>query len=347
MYFDASGAPSASTIQDLITRGLEKIVSPLESIAIALAAVGTVSMALIQTVKNIFPVRRWFQRFRLQKWIEESAKRYGEVGDSLRSSRVQITSVIGKLAKRNDPERTPTQENRSSRRKSRGKPAAHTPAGSSKNQGQPSHAEVAGTETSNELDLFIPEAAKATVDLVALTTSGDEAALYDLPIEQLCDQIRNVVSVVLDYPDKHTDLLYCLAKGADRKDIDLVVKEATPKPPSQAVDPNSVTGKDAFRAFADAKTRLVIQVRCSVDAIQTSVGFRWKFWLQLGAVILSAGLGFAAFEIGHHLAEKSGQTSDGLSPIQVVGMSALVGLLAGFLAPVARDLVAAIEKWRS
>jgi len=78
-----------------------------------------------------------------------------------------------------------------------------------------------------------------------------------------------------------------------------------------------------------------VQVRCAIDAIQSHIGFRWKRRLQILAMLLSAALGLVAL---------FASADPGAYPS--MGAALIVGLLAGFLAPVARDLVAAVEKWR-
>src|SRR5580693_8481151 len=38
-----------------------------------LSIIGGVSMALLQTAKDLLPARQWFQRYYLRKWLEEGA----------------------------------------------------------------------------------------------------------------------------------------------------------------------------------------------------------------------------------------------------------------------------------
>jgi hypothetical protein len=160
---------------------------------------------------------------------------------------------------------------------------------------------------------------------------------YDMPIEDLCGQIRKVVSVVLDYPEKNEKLLYYLARGASCDDLDLILGHRAPA--GEKRDPQPIQPQDDARAFAAAKGRILVQIRCSIDAIQTSIGFRWKFWLQLASMILSAIIGIVALNIG--------SLPDATGAFDVPSKfwaSALIGLLSGFLATIARDLTAAIEK---
>lgn len=79
-----------------------------------------------------------------------------------------------------------------------------------------------------------------------------------------------------------------------------------------------------------------------MDAIEASIGFRWKFWLQLASIVLSGAIGIFALNLGALTADKGA-----LSKTSAFWNSILIGLLAGFVAPVARDLVAALEKLRS
>ena len=178
-------------------------------------------------------------------------------------------------------------------------------------------------------------------DLISLATCGDAAAFYDLAINDLCDQIRKIVPILLDYPEPHKRLLLCLARGAGREDLSLLFGEDDHESPTihGQFDEDQ---KDANRKFLAAKSRILVQVRCAIDAIQTSIGYRWKFWLQLASMILSAVIGVVSLNLG--------ALSDDKGPLSMTykfWASVTIGLLAGFLAPVARDLVAAIEKWRS
>jgi len=245
-----------------IMKGLDAIVSWVKSWAVLLAAIGTVSMALLQTAKNVFPLRSWFQRGRLHRWILAAAS--GSTGPDVCTS-------------------------------------------------------------------------KAEIDLISLATSGDEGAFYNLPIEDLCTQIRNAVPVILDYPNLHKDLFCCLASKASADDIRRLLEPPPPETFLKRGEHSTDEEKHAIREYAAAKTRLAAQVRCSIDAIQTSIGFRWKYFLQLASLVLSAIIGVIALHLG--------AGPDHTLP--TLGATIMIGLLSGFLAPVARDLVAAIENWRN
>src|SRR5258708_4187763 len=114
----------------------------------ALSIIGGVAMALLQTIKDLFPVREKFQRYRLRKWMEEGAEE------------------------------------------------------ARKNFGNP---QVSATA--------------ALTDLVTLAVDGDDGALYDLQIEQLCGQFTAAMQIVLEFPPSHVDLLAVTASKASSLDI--------------------------------------------------------------------------------------------------------------------------------
>lgn len=286
MFVDPS-----NPFESQIMAGLKQFAGTIETWAIPIAAIGTFAMAFIQAIKNITPLRNWFQKIRLRNWLRMSIR-----GDYSLSQRERIARWFNvDFRRRFKEESSPTQ------------------------------------------------AALQRVEqrLVDLATSGDRDAFYDLPIEDLCGQIRKVLSVVLDYPERNKELLYCLARGASSDDIDVILGKHGSTAGSE--EPISTEPqKNPSREFAAAKGRILVQIRCSIDAIQTSIGFRWKFWLQFASMILSAIIGVVALNIG-----SLPPTTGPLNISSKFWASVLIGFLAGFLAPVARDLMASIEKWRS
>lgn len=237
---------------DILT-GLKVISNWVSDWGVPLAAIGSVSMALIQVAKNTLPWRSNFQRKALGEWL---------------SSRNEELSA----------------------------------------------------------------AAKA--DLIRLTTAGDDDAFYDSDIEDICTRIKSAVAVMLDYPALHEPLLRCLASPASQQDVECILHPPPPDVFQVQVKDADENQKQIIRKYAAAKTRIGLEVRSGVDAIQVHISFRWKQRLQRLSVILSSILGVVSL-----LVAKPTRYS--------IGAMFIVGLLAGFLAPVARDLVAAVEKWRS
>jgi hypothetical protein len=241
-----------------ILRGLGAISDWVKSWAVPLAAIGTVSMALLQVAKNTLPLRSVFQKSRLLGWL-------------------------------------------------------------------------AGRD--------VEAAPIAAADLIDLAAAGDDVAFYNSDIDDVCAQIKGVVPVILDYPEKHRALLLCLASDARRADIEILLKPPPADLFGKPAGQSTAAEKELVRRYAAAKTRVGVDVRCAIDAIDAHIGFRWKRLLQVLSLLLSGVLGLAAV-----LAGVAGTKADRASTI---GAALIVGLLSGFLAPVARDLVAAVEKWRS
>jgi hypothetical protein len=255
----------------------------------AIAAVGVLSMAIIQTIKDMLPVRNWFQQYFLETWLQQKA------GDAQKASTEWMTTAKGGLAwfsverERTDP-----------------------PA-------------------DDKYFLESPRVDKAEKDLFRLATDGDDKALYDLPIEQLCGQLNSAAQMVLDSPIDHPDLFRCLASMADTVDVARVMfpaKEAKGARPLNDEEP-----RKRHDNYVDARTRVTHQIQRAIDALQIRVAFRWKFTLQIASILLSgaiAGIGVWIFGKGTH-------------PIL---SSVGIAILGGFLAPVARDLVAALQQLR-
>ncbi len=163
----------------------------------------------------------------------------------------------------------------------------------------------------------------ALADLIELATTGDAHALFDLPIEQLCAQASAAAAQSLDYPARHEDLLRCLAASADARDLEIVLHA-----PEQ--EPSEVDAAHTRAALVDARTRVMHQVQRSLDALQIAAGYRWKWYMQLAAFGFSYALTVAAV----FAADDAGTVGERL-------MTAVpLGLVGGFVAPVARDFIA-------
>jgi hypothetical protein len=165
--------------------------------------------------------------------------------------------------------------------------------------------------------------ANAHADLLILAVDGNASALYDLQIEQLCGQFTAAIQIALEFPGPHFDLLAITASKSSPEDIDLLLT-APPSPPTSQ--------------FVDARTRVTHQVQRAIDAFQISAGFRWKWILQMASLALSSALAGIALYFGGTTVQPNVHLS--------VFSVAFSALLAGFLAPVAKDLLAVLQKAR-
>jgi hypothetical protein len=217
----------------------------------AVAAIGTLTMAIIQAVKESFPARAWFNRPYLHGWLERKA-----------------------------------------------------------------------TEYAQEAKVETPSADKAHRDLLRLATSGEDEALHDLPIEQLCGQVQAAAQVVLDYPADYSELFCCLAAHAKPGDV------------AEMLKPVDADGKRTDAQLA-ARGRVLHHVQRSIDALQIAGGFKWTTLLQWISFGLSYTLTVVALVYYY-----------GSASVATLAKIIVVGVAAGVLAPTARDLVAALEKLR-
>jgi hypothetical protein len=165
----------------------------------------------------------------------------------------------------------------------------------------------------------------AEADLVRLATAGDSNSFFDLPIEQLCGQMNAGMQLALDYPKKHEELLRLMAASAEASDIDRVVESWEADSPR--LDDLTPPEKDAL---IQARARVAHATQRAIDGLQIAAGNRWKLLLQIAAFSLS-------FLITTFAALSGAAAWPAASAV-------LYGLLGGFLAPVARDLLASLQQ---
>ena len=111
-------------------------------------------------------------------------------------------------------------------------------------------------------------------DLIRLATGGDDAAFYDLPVEQMCGQISaRPRRSFREYPQWHeTALPLAFVPGPPGGRRRASVSRASPPRP---------TRRPAHR---DARNRVTHHIQRSIDALQIALTFRWKFYLQTPVV---------------------------------------------------------------
>ena len=143
------------------------------------------------------------------------------------------------------------------------------------------------------------------------------AAFFDLDVDKMCGQWNAAIQISLDYPGIAPNLLATVAARSVKTDFDILIG-----------GPAAVTPT----AFADARNRVTHQVQRAVDSFQITTAFRWRWSMQLAALAISFGIALIALLV-----------LNTVDPASAVIMAAL----AGFLSPVARDLVAAIQKLRN
>lgn len=229
--------------------------------------VGLLSMALIQILKDLVPVRRWFQKYWVRQWLQER-KPFWKPGF--------------------DPEQRAN---------------------------------------------FDPR--KAEWDLIQLAMDGDSNSFFNLPIEQLCGQLNAAAQSVLEHPEEHKTLLYYLASKAEPRDVWTVI-QCSERYREQSGTKLEGSDRSAFAYCVDARNRVAHHIQRAIDALQLSAGSRWKLWIQIFSIALSGLIASVAISL---FGEVGG-------PWRRLETTAAVGLLGGFLAPIARDVIAGLQSIR-
>jgi hypothetical protein len=170
-------------------------------------------------------------------------------------------------------------------------------------------------------------------DLLNLTgASGRSGYLFNLPVEQLCGQINAALQAALENPEAHKSLIRIFASTAKPEDLMIFFG---PRPSLVINEQQSEAQRQVIERYAEARNRVAHQAERAVDNLQISIGASWKLLLQSASIILS--LYFAALGIGKYWTNAS-------SPSARIRDGIAIGLIAGYLAPVARDIVAKIQR---
>jgi hypothetical protein len=161
-------------------------------------------------------------------------------------------------------------------------------------------------------------------DLLRITASGDAWALYDAELEDVCAQLSAAAQLLVDYPEVAPKLLKTIARSASARDLGRILQA------------NARNTQDAQlrQIVFDARNRVrAITIR-SVDMFKLTTGSIWQRGLQVVSFALSFLIALVAVGV-------TTKPVDGRP-----GAMLVMALAAGFLAPVARDLLAAVEQLR-
>ncbi len=170
----------------------------------------------------------------------------------------------------------------------------------------------------------------AKKQLIELATGGEAKAFYDLPSDQMVAQMNAAAQIALDYPsvNHYYALLALVSEGADLQDVQKV---------AGVVSARAAVKKETLPAdYTDARTRVGHRIQRNLDGLQIAMSDRWQWLLQLGAQLLCIG----ALEVAIY------NTSTSHLGINMV-VAVPIAMIAGYLAPVMRDLVAALQNLRS
>jgi hypothetical protein len=278
---------------------MQDMTSDITRIAVLVAGIGALSMALIEAVKGMMPLRALFQRKEIKRWFK---------GEHFSSDMRAMGIKSGQL------------------------PSADSPD-------------------------------KAYEQLLRLAIGGEQyqTALFEMPPEKLFGEIQAAVTIAMDFPDVAPDLYEFLthdpawpAAGVERAAMKKAMVKAVQEKKADAAQKKP--DQDTWRDFAaelnageadlktanpekkkqyldanQARQRLDNLVRRRLDALQTRISYRWSRGNQIAAFLVAVGFSVAAL-------------------VQVPKLSwlsiAILAVAAGFLAPPAKDLAAALKQIR-
>lgn len=269
---------------------------------------GVVTMAILQLLKDLLRVRFWFQTVYVRSWLSER---------------------ILKAQKRHEGWlKDPDREKKRARTSYDAAPFRR--------------AEEAWLKDKENSPMSGPSGklynANQAYEQFLQLAGGDKSALFRLPHEQLCAQVNSAALVALDYPARYSALFAALLAKADTPDIAITLY---PDPSIRETGGVQKSDKEGnvqnveLTAYLDARTRINHYLQSAIDGLQIKLGAWWKSGLQLASIVLAIVL--AAWAV-HLQASTDHVSSPGLRLIVAAGV------FAGFLAPIARDLVAILEK---
>ncbi|HEY6300500.1 MAG TPA: hypothetical protein VIW95_12750 [Candidatus Binatus sp.] len=280
----------------------------------ALGPLGTLSMAIIQTVKDLVPVMRWYQEVKTRHWLRSKAHEAAVAAEA--SQQFAPREIVKKRLL------------------------------------QPFSLAVLAPELHQAFFPQFDEADEdvaidAEADLLRLATAGNRPAFYDLPIEQLCGQMNAASQVLLDNPERHEPLLKCLASRAAPQDLKdfaspaLRNELATLRNKSQRDSLEEDRFRELQQQLADVRARIANQIHRSIDAFQIATGYRWQWYLRTASFLISFGITAVAVRAG------VGSPGDGSPVTNNWALIVAIGLVGGFLAPVTSDLQAIVRQFRT
>ena len=163
--------------------------------------------------------------------------------------------------------------------------------------------------------------------LIQLAAAGDETALFELPVAGMMGQLTMASRIVLTFPVRFEQLLRVMAGTDVDGQIDVIVGKAGGAPTADEVE--------------RARVRVGNLVERSIDALQISVASRWERSNKIVAFVVSALVTAATFVVYFRATEQAPESSG-----RVFALGVVTSILAGFVAPVAKDLVTALQNLR-
>ena len=229
---------------------------------IAIVAAAFIAMAIQQTLKDLFPIRRYFNGIFLRGWARRRAEVIADKTQDLDSTLVDYMKRL----------KVPDFD---------------------------SEFEIAYLNARFEdARRTLNDNGKLVSDIAKLTTEGKIAALCSLRANQLAGQIGAAAQYVFDYPHENLTLLLLLAGDAKEDDIAAVyiggVAMASQDGSGSSIDRD---GPRLPAWFDDAKSRVQFQMQRAVDSMMISLSNRWRISLRISSMMLSLAIVLVFFAL--------------------------------------------------
>ena len=297
---------SPAVTPENVTTTVQAFTDFLLKYLIALAAVGGLSMALIEAAKALYDYKTKFQAKRWTRLIRDTWR-----GD-------QPATAVGAATA------TQTQTFDADREAAFAQLLQLCTGISSG---------AAGDEAKQLL------ASGGSLPLFSSWTPSNAHALFALDLPRMMGSIQDAADIALNTPKKYPALYRLMVWGADPDDVNGWVSDADTVVLTSGTGPATPAERASAKSRADRYTSLKMVVKRKLDAFQLRAGDRYATSNQFAANILGAAILFVVLTRLDLRLEAAHQ-------LNVVTMVA-ISLFGGVLAPVAKDLVTALQKVRN
>lgn len=266
---------------------------------IALAAVGTLTMALIEAIKKLLDLKARYQMNATLDWF--AAWSAGETG--LRPSDPAVRATPNELAREAYAQ------------------LIHLTTGTPLPAGEDGHRDFGAFGLHRELGgnwSGLPRDAGL--------------ALFALELPRMMGHFQDAASAALRDPVKYDALYRFVSSGASPEDAKDWARLAD--------SPAEIAGAGESGRRANLYARIHGAVKCKLDAFQLFTDYRWANLNQLAANVAGAVMLFCAILFSY----ASSSIAPGGPDIALILLASIIG---GALAPVAKDLVGALQRVRS
>jgi hypothetical protein len=303
-----------------LTQTIDQFADFLLRYAVALAAVGSLTMAILEAIKRVWRLRERYHQNAVRRWIRGSITPDISLGapDYLKRLKFKAALQDGAFNDNRDhydfhdwvyyellhlttgtsPDRIPSMQRHE----------------------RPTH--------------------RRTLDM----------ALFSLPLEKMMGQIQDAADTAVSHPAIYPFLYSFLVAGAGRADTDRWFDTAVSGTAISNVDssdPQFAAKRNENRMLTDAYSRLTKFVRHRLDSFQLVTGYTWREANQFWAVCVGFVMMLVAL-ITLEQGELDQLQSAGNWPALTGELLAIAcaSLIGGVLAPIAKDLVSALGRVR-